>query len=145
MGVRIVKPTKKKSSSQENISTLKKSFLGYYRTVPVKRYAAAHVGRSEDAVRSWEREDSDFSAQINKLKSAYILKNIKKIKSPEWLLERLVRDTFSPKSDLAISDERKYPAPIYGSLYMISDHPEITAKYPNLIKDLESAGIPMGH
>ncbi len=74
---------------------LKEKFLEYYRKLPVLKLAAGKIGRDEDSVIIWKKEDSDFSYQVDVAKSDWAMKHTKKVKSEEWLLERILKDHFA--------------------------------------------------
>lgn len=98
-------PTAKPLTTQQKnlaIEKVKKKaiFLKYFREVPIYEAAAGKAGRSADTFHLWENEDSVFSAQIEQAKADYISKNIKEVKSKEWLLERLFKNHFSPKLEV---------------------------------------------
>ena len=74
----------------------KLKFLEYFKQLPVQKLAAGMIGISENTVTRWKDEDSDFGDQIELAKSKWALKTAKRIKSAEWLLERILRDQFYP-------------------------------------------------
>ncbi len=79
---------------------LKEKFLEYFRALPVQKLAAEFIGKSEDTITNWKHEDVEFSDQVAKAKSQWALDNSKKVRSKEWLLERIMKDHFSPRSEL---------------------------------------------
>lgn len=79
---------------QDDRLPLKEKFLIYFRELPVQKLAGASIGRNEDTISIWKREDSDFSDRIEKAKAGWALENSKKVRSKEWLLERLMKETF---------------------------------------------------
>lgn len=95
---------------------LKLKFLEYFRQLPVKKLAAASIGRTDDTILNWEKEDSDFSEQIEQAKAEWALSNIKRVKSREWLLERLMKDHFAPRQELTGKDGKDLPTPILGGI-----------------------------
>ena len=84
------------SLNKNKISELKKVFLEYYRELPVIRLGAGKVGRDEDTIIRWRKDDSDFAEQMAIAKSDWALQKVKAVKSTEWLLERVLRDHFTP-------------------------------------------------
>ena len=91
---------------------LKKKFLEYFKQLPIQKLAADYINRSEDTITDWKKDDQDFSDQIASAKSEWALKKVKGIKSKEWLLERLMKDHFSPRSEIT----GKEGEAIYGKL-----------------------------
>jgi len=79
-------------------------FLEYFRQTPIQKYAAAYIGKSEDTITDWKKEDSDFSDQIEYFKAKYVKKHLKQIASSEWILERLFKNHFSKRSELSGGD-----------------------------------------
>jgi len=92
---------KNKTELQDKERAEKKiKFLEYFKDTPIQKYAGAYVGIAEDTVTDWKKADTDFSDQIDKLKAEYVQKKVKEVKSPEWILERMFKDHFSPKSEI---------------------------------------------
>lgn len=77
----------------------KERYLWYYVRLPVQKYAAAAIGYTADTIQNWLKEDSAFSAQCQAAKAAFVMAQVGKIRNPEWLLERLMRDTFGEKEE----------------------------------------------
>lgn len=80
---------------QDERLLLKQKFLEYFSEVPIQKYAAAYIGRTEDTITDWKKQDSDFSDQIEFAKAEYLRRSLKEVKSKEWILERLFKDHFS--------------------------------------------------
>lgn len=91
---------------------LKQKFLEYFKQLPVQKLAAAHIGKDEDTITRWKKEDGDFADQIEQAKAEWALKNVKDVKSKEWLLERLMKDHFSQRTELT----GKEGEPLHGEL-----------------------------
>jgi hypothetical protein len=91
---------------------LKVKFLEYYRQLPVQKLAAAHIGRSEDTITDWKKTDSDFSDQIDEAKSEWALRNVKGVRSKEWLLERVLHEHFADKKKLDLTTNGKDFVPV---------------------------------
>lgn len=85
---------------QDDRLPLKEKFLEYFKTTPIQKYAAAHIGKNEDTILIWKKEDSDFSDQIDSLKAAFVTAKLKKIKDNQWILERLFKDSFSQRTEV---------------------------------------------
>lgn len=90
----MIRPTKK----------MKKAFLEYYAMLPVQKLAAERVGINEDTVTDWKAKDKEFSDQVGFLKSEWALKNSRLVRSKEWLLERVLKDHFAERTELAGPD-----------------------------------------
>jgi hypothetical protein len=91
---------------QDDRLPLKEKFLEYFKEVPVLRHAAAYVGKDEDTIARWRKEDEEFAEQILYLKAEYLREGVKEIKSKEWLIERMFRD-FSPRQEHTGADGEK--------------------------------------
>lgn len=78
-------------------AVLKRKYLKYYRKLPVQKLAAASIGKDEDTIIRWRREDADFADQTGVAKAEWALEQCKRIRSTEWLLERVMNDHFSLK------------------------------------------------
>lgn len=78
---------------------LKKDYVTYFADVPIQKYAAMSVGRDEDTIIRWRREDPDFADAIQRAKASWVRKRVLATKA-EFALERLERDIFSPKLNL---------------------------------------------
>lgn len=93
----------------------KKRFLEYFADVPVQKIASSYIGVDEDTILNWKKADSVFSDQIEFLQGEWIRKNIKEVKSREWLLERLFRQHFSERKEITGADGKDLlPTPIMG-------------------------------
>ena len=79
---------------------LKVKFLEYFRDCPIKKYAAASIGRNEDSILVWEKEDSAFSVCIDQARADFLKKNLKLVRSKEWILERMFKDYFSQRTEV---------------------------------------------
>lgn len=87
--------TSKAKSQTTEIAELKQRYVDYYSEVPVQRYAAMHIARSEDTIIRWRDADANFAEQVQMAKSDWIKKKIGK-SPPAWVLERLEREIFAP-------------------------------------------------
>lgn len=81
-------------SKQVDIATLKAKYVEYYTDVPVQKYAAMSVGRDEDTIIRWKKEDSSFADRVDQAKAQFVRKRMLAVKS-EYALERLMNDVFS--------------------------------------------------
>jgi len=96
---------RKSSKHTRQLSKLKRKFIEYYAKLPIQKLAAEYIGKSEDTICDWKNNDKDFANQIASTKSAWALENVGKVKSTEWLLERVMHDHFGEKKDKE-DDER---------------------------------------
>lgn len=83
---------------------LKLRFLEYYKELPVQKLAGESIGKCEDTITNWKNEDSDFSDQISFARADWAKRNSKMVRSKEWLLERVMKDHFSPRNELSNPD-----------------------------------------
>lgn len=100
--------------TKDNKLPLKEKFLEYYKELPNQRLAADYIGRDEDTIIAWKKDDSDFSEQVSLARAAWALTNTKRVRSKEWLLERIMKDHFAPRQELTGKDGKDLPIPIYG-------------------------------
>lgn len=92
---------KNKTDLQDKLRKEKKiKFLQYFKETPIQKYAGAFVGVAEDTITEWKKADQDFADQIDMLKAEYVQAKVKEVKSPEWILERMFKDHFSPKTEI---------------------------------------------
>lgn len=85
-----------------NIARLKEKFLSYYAKMPIKRYGAYYVGRDEDTILLWEKNDSEFSERIKELKAEYLLQKAKTLRS-EFIIPLLFRE-LTPRQEITGKD-----------------------------------------
>lgn len=86
---------------------LKEKFLEYYSEMPIKKYAAYSIGRDEDTILLWEKEDSDFSDSIKQRKANYLLLKAKRL-SPTFIVPLLFRE-LTPRQDITTNGEKLEP------------------------------------
>lgn len=87
-------------TEKERIAELKKKFLSYYSKLPKINLAAAKIGRSEDTISLWRKSDSEFSGLIDEAKADWAMSKVGKIRDDKFLLERILRDDFSPRNEV---------------------------------------------
>jgi len=85
----------------------KELFLTYYRQLPIQKLGAGFIAVDEDTITNWKKEDQEFSDAIAKAKSDWALDKVGKVRSKEWLLERIMKDQFSPKSEIDLTSKGK--------------------------------------
>lgn len=91
---------KKTSKHARQLSELKRRFLDYYSKLPIQKLAAEYIGKDEDTITNWKKNDKKFSDQLGIAKSEWVLNNVSKVKKIEWLLERLVKEHFVEKKEV---------------------------------------------
>lgn len=95
---------------EDKLIELKSKYLKYYRDLPVQKLAASYIGKDEDTIIRWRKEDADFADQVQHAKAEWAMENSKKVRSREWLLERVMKDHFAPRSPLL--DDKGKPIPL---------------------------------
>jgi len=84
----------------------KEQFLAYYRDLPVQRLAAASIGKNEDTIIRWKNDDAEFADEIEIAAAQWAMKQVKGVRSREWLLERLMRGHFGQAMDVTSKGEK---------------------------------------
>lgn len=102
------------TAQKKKIAQLKTKYLEYYRKLPVQTLAAASVGRTDDTILGWRKADSDFSEQVDMARSDWAMENAGKVRSKEWLLERVLNDHFGPRTKTDITSGGDKITPILG-------------------------------
>ncbi len=93
---------KNKTSAERKrqYSKLKADFLTFFRQLPIQKLAAGFIGKDEDTITNWKKKDKKFADQIGTAKSEWALDNVGKVKSTEWLLERIMNEHFGEKREV---------------------------------------------
>lgn len=113
--IKVVDEVPRVRTSEEIRAEKKQRFLEYFADVPVQKIGASYIGVSEDTIIDWKKADSNFANQIDFLQGEWIRKNVKEVKSKEWLLERLFRQHFSPRTEITGANGKDLlPTPILG-------------------------------
>lgn len=86
-----------KAKKQQKLSKEKVKFLEYYRHLPIQKFAAEAIGKSEDTICDWKNNDKNFANHLGIAKSEWILEKVGNVKSAEWLLERIMSNYFREK------------------------------------------------
>ena len=86
---------------------LKTKFIEYYRQLPVQKLAADFIGKDETTISRWKKDDEEFANQIALSGSAWALENSKRVRSKEWLLERIMKPHFAECKEVAGPDGNK--------------------------------------
>lgn len=97
----------KKTKHSRELSKLKTQFLDYYRELPIQKLAARFIGVHENTITNWKKKDKKFCDQVGSAESQWALDTSRKVKSAEWLLERIMKDHFVEKKDLEIGSSEK--------------------------------------
>lgn len=94
---------------------LKAKFLEYFREVPIQKFAAGHIGRCEETIINWKKEDLDFSNCIEDAKAEFVKRKLGKVRSQEWILERVFKGDFAQRTELTGKEGKDlFPEPILG-------------------------------
>lgn len=109
-------------AKKKDNTKLKEKFLKYYRQLPVQKLAAASIGKDETTIFRWKESDADFANQIDSARANWALSKTKGVKSDEWLLERIIKDHFAPRSPLL--DDKGKPIPLLDGLRNNNSTPE---------------------
>lgn|SRR4030067_1443819 len=86
----------------------KDRFLEYYIELPIQKLAAGFAGISENTVTNWKKEDQGFCDHIDLAESQWARDNAKRVRSKEWLLERVMKNHFAERKEIEINQ----PIPI---------------------------------
>lgn len=73
----------------------KKLVVEYFRSLPVLKHAAAHAKISRETLDRWRKADPEFETELQLAAATFFNMKAKKAK-PEFLLERLDKESFSP-------------------------------------------------
>jgi len=107
-----------KKKTNKRLSALKTKFIEYYSNLPIQKLAAEYIGKCEDTITNWKKKDKRFSDRLLKAKSEWALKTSGKVKSAEWLLERIMKEHFgeSVKVEFGLGEQVKQALDYFGSL-----------------------------
>ncbi len=104
------------ASQKEQIAELKLKYIEYYKELPVQKYAAMYVGKTEDTIINWRRDDSDFSDKVDLARAEWVRKKASKAKV-EFALERLEKQIFKETKEVELTT----PQPILGGISVQRD------------------------
>lgn len=105
------------TSQKEKIAELKRKYIEYYKELPVQKYAAMYVGRDEETIINWRKDDLDFSNQVDLARAEWVRKKANKAKV-EFALERLEKQIFKETKEVELTT----PQPILGGISVRSDN-----------------------
>lgn len=95
---------KKESVPDRNKRLLKPKFLEYYSELPNQGLAADSIGRREETVIEWRKEDPAFDEAIIQAKANWAMKKVKRVRDEKWVLERLLKNPFAPRTEVTGAD-----------------------------------------
>ena len=111
-----------------NMAKLKEEYVHYYTDVPVQKYAAMYIGRDEDTIIRWRKEDVKFADAVQRAKAEWVRKRVIATKA-EFALERLEKDIFSQKvevdTNIASNADEGLPS---------ATNPHVNALITNILK-----------
>lgn len=103
------------SKSDQDRELKKEEFLRYYSQLPNQKLAAGFVGVDDDTIINWKKADPKFSDAVANAKSQWALEKSKRVRSTEWILERVLKDEFAARNEITGKDGKDFPTPIlYG-------------------------------
>lgn len=88
----------------------KKLFLEYFSQLPIQELGANFIGVAENTITNWKKEDQDFCDCIDRAKSQWAMDNAKRVRSKEWLLERVMSNHFKERKQVEVN----IPTPLLG-------------------------------
>jgi len=78
------------------IARLKDDYIRYFEAAPIYRMAAYSIGRDEDTLLTWRKEDPEFAERIRRAKATWALKKIQATRDTKFLLERILKEVCWP-------------------------------------------------
>ncbi|MBA2706126.1 MAG: hypothetical protein H0U60_20010 [Blastocatellia bacterium] len=115
--------------TKPTIEELKAKYLDYYAALPIQKLAAGYIGRNEDTIIVWKKADKKFADSVLEKESEWARSNAARVKSREWLLERVMKNHFSPRTEITGPDGERI-IPIYGGNSAIQGHDSDTKDLP---------------
>lgn len=106
--------TKKTPQKKLNdIARKKEEFKVYYRQLPIMKLAGGKIGMHYTTVYRWVEEDPIFATQLEQIKYEFAMENLPQVKNREWVLERILREHFTPRVEMTGKDGKDLlPKPI---------------------------------
>lgn len=99
--------------TKEDIANAKERFIFYFQDVPVQKYAAMYIGRTEQTIINWLKDDEDFFNRVQIAKAEWVKKKAIKVRA-EFALERLEKDVWAERKTIDVEDKRKDVLAEYG-------------------------------
>lgn len=90
--------------TEEDIRQLKDRFVEYFREVPVQKYAAMYIGRTEQTIINWLRGDEGFFNRVEEARADWVKKQASKVKA-EFALERLEKEIWAERKEVEIKGD----------------------------------------
>jgi hypothetical protein len=81
----------------DTIKKLKAEYITFYEDCPIQKYAAEFIGKDEDSLIRWRKQDKKFADAVRRAKAEWVRKKLIASKA-EFALERLEKEVFSPKA-----------------------------------------------
>lgn len=91
---------------------LKERYLEYIKKFPFYRWAAKSIGKSEDTLQLWRKEDKDFAERVE-ISRAEGMKYFGGRATPDLILKSADPETFKERVDITSGNK---PIPILGEL-----------------------------
>jgi len=111
------------------IARLKDDYIRYFEAAPIYRMAAYSIGRDEDTLLTWRKEDPEFAEKIRRAKATWALNKIQDTRDTKFLLERILKEDFAQKVEV----ESNQPASISFTYVLPPDqHPPDSQATPGL-------------
>lgn len=86
------------TEAQKKRALKKQAVIDYMKILPVNKYACANAGISDETLSNWLKDDKEFLDKFQEAKSKFFSSKASRAK-PEFLLERLDRETFGQKEE----------------------------------------------
>ncbi len=90
------------TEAQQRRALKKQAVIDYMKLLPVKKYACANAGISDETLSNWLKEDKEFLERFKEAEAKFFHNKATKAK-PEFLLERLDKETFGQKQEINVS------------------------------------------
>lgn len=83
---------------------LKQKYISYYKDLPVQKYAAMYIGKDEDTIIRWKKQDEDFADAVHGARAEWVRRKASKARV-EFALERLEKEIFAERKELKVEDD----------------------------------------
>lgn len=113
--ISVMEAQQKKKTPQKKIDDIAKKkelFKQYYRQLPIIKLCAGKIGVRRETVYRWIEEDVTFLTQLEALKYEFAMENLPQVENRGWVLERILREHFTPRTEITGADGKDLPAPI---------------------------------